>query len=367
MKAKPQELADLVIHYAKQIQSIPSLTFHEQTRAAFLFNEFQKSGLADVQEDGAGNIFGKIPGGHGLPLVITAHLDSVLIPDPGHPLTQTDAELIGAGIGDNALGLAGLLGLAHTLINRKKRLPADVWLVATVGEEGLGNLAGMHQVLDRFGQNVIAYLALEGIGLGMVQTAALGNRRYKIETVAKGGHSWSNYGNPSAVHTMIRIGARLLRMKIPDSPRCSINLGTIQGGDAINNIARTAELHLEVRSEDDVTLAQLDKKIRRIARKRRREDVQVILTDTGSRPSGRIADAHPLIVACRQALLAQGINPMLAMSSSDASLPISMGYAATCLGITTGHHVHTLEETIHLAQITRGLDQILFLIDHLWT
>ena len=367
MKEKSEELAGFVIEYAKRIQSIPSLTFHEKTRAAFILDAFTKARLMNVEKDDTGNVYGKIPGGRGLPLVIVAHLDSVLVPDLSHPLTEKETELIGAGIGDNALGVAGLLGLAHSLTSRKKPLPADIWLVATVGEEGLGNLAGMHQVVNRFNQQVIAYLSLEGIGLGMIQTAALGNHRYKIEILAKGGHSWSNYGNPSAIHALIKIGSRLLRMKIPESPRCSINIGTIQGGDVINNIARTAEMHLEVRSEDDVTLAQLDKKIRRIARKRRRDNVQITLTNTGSRPSGRISDSHPLIVACRQALLSLAITPTLAMSSSDASLPISMGYPATCLGITTGRHVHTSEETISKAEIALGMAQILHLIDHLWS
>ena len=44
-------------------------------------------------------------------------------------------------------------------------LQGDIWLVANVSEEGLGDLRGMKAVVERFGSNVQAYLVLEGTAL----------------------------------------------------------------------------------------------------------------------------------------------------------------------------------------------------------
>ena len=76
-------------------------------------------------------------------------------------------ELIhGPGLGDNSLGVAALFGLLWSLRERAIQLTGDVWFVANVCEEGLGDLRGMKAVVDRFGEDVRAYLVLEGLGIG---------------------------------------------------------------------------------------------------------------------------------------------------------------------------------------------------------
>ena len=56
----------------------------------------------------------------------------------------------------------------------------DVWFVANVCEEGLGDLLGMKAVVDRFGPDVQAYLVLEGLALGHVYHRAVGVKRYRV-------------------------------------------------------------------------------------------------------------------------------------------------------------------------------------------
>ena len=65
---------------------------------------------------------------------------------------RRDGEKVYApGIGDNSLGVAALFALAWELKARQSALPGDVWLVANVCEEGLGDLRGMNAVVERFG------------------------------------------------------------------------------------------------------------------------------------------------------------------------------------------------------------------------
>ena len=86
--------------------------------------------------------------------------------------------------------MAGLFGLVWALRERNLSLPGDLWLVANVCEEGLGNLRGMKAVVERFGDRPLAYIILEGMALGQVYHRGLGVRRYRLTVRTAGGHSW---------------------------------------------------------------------------------------------------------------------------------------------------------------------------------
>ncbi|RPJ17546.1 MAG: M20/M25/M40 family metallo-hydrolase, partial [Chloroflexi bacterium] len=197
------ELIDRVVELAVQIQQIPAPTFHEEKRAEFIHKLFLKEGLQDVCIDDTGNVLARFPGkGEAKPLIISAHMDTVfpLETDLG---VKWGIELIhGPGLGDNSMGVAALLGLVWSLREREIQLRGDVWLVANIAEEGLGDLRGMKAVVDHFGEKVRAYLVLEGLALGHVYHRAVGVKRYRVTARTAGGHSWSDYGHPSAVHEL---------------------------------------------------------------------------------------------------------------------------------------------------------------------
>lgn len=355
-----------IILMAKAIQAIPSLTFSEHKRAEFLAEKFSALSLLDVHIDSSGNVNARIKGGNALPLIISAHLDSVLPPEEDHPLLESERQMSGTGIGDNALGVAALINIAQSFASKETQPQGDIWLIGNVGEEGLGNLKGMHQIVEKFKEKVKAYLVLEGIGLGMIQNEALGIHRYKIEVNSMGGHAWSNFGDPSAIHELIALSAKILAIKLPGNPRSSINIGSISGGGAINSIASHAENQLEIRSEDQSILDSLARTLHKIASQPNTSKMNCAITEIGSRPSGRISENTPVILTAQAALRSVGISPVFATSSSDASLPISLGYPATCLGITSGRQVHTPQETIDLMPVTKGMAQIHYFIEHIW-
>ena len=112
--------------------------------------------------------------------------------------------------------------------------------MANVGEEGLGNLGGMKAVVDRFGAEVRAYLVLEGLALGNVYHRAVGVKRYRVTARTAGGHSWSDYGQPSAVHELANLVVGLSSLHLPTHPRTTMNVGKISGGTSVNVIAAEA-------------------------------------------------------------------------------------------------------------------------------
>ena len=76
--------------------------------------------------------------------------------------------------------MAGLFGLLWALRGRGVCLSGDLWLVANVCEEGLGNLRGIKAVVDRFGSRPLAYIVVEGMALGQIYQRGLGVQRYRL-------------------------------------------------------------------------------------------------------------------------------------------------------------------------------------------
>lgn len=356
-------LAEQVIDLACTIQQIPAPTFSEAQRSAFLYERFMAEGLKQVSCDHLGNVYARIPGRQsGLtPLVVTAHLDTVFPSDTDLTLKRKTDKIYGPGIGDNSLGVAALLGLAWSL----KELPRDVWLVANVCEEGLGNLRGIKAVVDRFGRNVLAYIVVEGMSLGQVYHIGLGVQRYRISIRTSGGHSWVDYGKPSAIHELAELAVKLSKLSLPKSPRSSLNIGVIQGGTSINTIAAEASLELDLRSEDPQTLADMTVQVETLVKGARRdgqEPVMATLEVIGQRPAGYIEEHHPLVSLAVSCLQEQGLTARLNTGSTDANCPLSYGIPAVCVGVSTGGGAHTTGEFILTRPVSQGMQQLLALV-----
>jgi tripeptide aminopeptidase len=351
---------DKLLELAIQIQQIPAPTFDERARAAFVQQAFGREGLLDVTTDAVGNVYARLPGkGRAAPLVVSAHLDTVF--PPGTPLTCTrDGDrLYGPGIGDNSLGVAALFGLVWALRAQDITLPGDIWLVANVGEEGLGNLRGMLAVVDRFGPDVTGYLVLEGTALAHIYHRAIAVQRYRVTVRTAGGHSWSDYGQPSAIHELARIVTQMTSMPLPASPRSSLNVGLISGGTGINVLAPEARLELDIRSESPEALDGMVRRVKEIVAAANRAGVSSTLDLIGKRPAGQMSEDHPLVRLAEQCLAGQGLKAAFTSGSTDANVPLSRGYPALVLGVTTGGGAHTVQEYVDLPPIEKGMLQLI--------
>ncbi len=357
----PNRLLDRVIELAVQIQQIPSPTFHESSRAAFLFKVFHEEGLSSVETDQAGNVYARLPGTgptHDHPLVITAHLDTVFPSETNLQLQRQPDRLAGPGIGDNSTGLAGLVGLYWMLQERGTQLPEDIWLVANTGEEGLGNLQGMHAVVDRFKDLPHAYIVLEGMGLGRIFHRGLAVKRYRLSVETAGGHSWIDFGRPSAIHEIARLIDSLAHLDLPVHPRTTLNVGVVSGGTSINTIASHASLELDLRSEALTALQDLAAEVEDHVVEANHPGVAVFSELIGQRPAGSIPTSHWLVRLAEQCLIEQGITPDPGIGSTDANVPLSQGLPAICIGLTTGSGAHTLDECINIGPLSQGLEQL---------
>ncbi len=358
------KLVEQVLETAIEVQQIPAPTFVESRRGKYVRDRFQAEGLSEVSVDNLGNVYGCLPGvNNGPSLVVSAHLDTVF-PEGTDLSIRRDMDQIAApGIGDNSLGVAGLFGLMWGLRQKDVSLPGDLWLVANVGEEGLGDLRGMRAVVDKFEAGVQAYIVLEGMALGQVYHRGLGVRRYRIGVHTAGGHSWADYGRPSAILELATLIHKFSILSLPKEPRTTLNVGVISGGTSVNTIAQDAYLELDLRSENIETLNWLAAQVVALVQANRRSGVQIEADLIGDRPVGAIASDHPLIQLAINCLNKQGIVPRLSIGSTDANVPLSRGMPAICIGLTTGGGAHTTDEYIHTQPLAKGLDQLLAIVE----
>lgn len=358
-----ETLADIAI----QIQQIPAPTFDETRRAQFVLEMFRQNGLSQLEMDSVGNVLACIPGaGTASPIVVSAHLDTVFPAETDLAIRREPGRIYGPGIGDNSTGVAGLFGLLGMLKERNITLPGDLWLAANTCEEGLGDLIGMKAICERFGSTPRLYLVLEGMALGHIYHRAIGVRRYKIICHTRGGHSWTDYGNPSAIHELARLVTALSGLTLPVSPRTSLNVGRIAGGTSVNTLAAEAWLELDLRSENESTLRELIQRIESLVENSNRPGVWFELQVIGQRPAGELDRNHPLVRHAKNCLSAQGIEPTLTQGSTDANIPLSLGYPSLVLGLTLGGGAHTLDEYIETGPLEQGAQQLFSFVCGAW-
>jgi len=346
-----------VIEEAIRICRIPAPTFDEGERAAYVRGRYEALGLSDVAIDAAGNARGRRPGGGSGPGVLAVtHLDTVFPRETDLAVSRRDGRLCAPGIGDNSMSVAALLGLLQALDAAGVRTDGDLHVAATTGEEGLGDLKGMRALVAELRDRVGAVIILDGFTLGRIVHEAVGSRRYKVTYTAKGGHSWSHFPSPSAIHILGRAIADLSRLDVPADPKTAYNVGVIHGGTTVNTIASEADMLLDMRSIDPGCLADLERRALAIIEEQARAgDGQVRLEPVGDRPAGSIPADHALVKTCTDIYTAFGIAPYSKPASTEANIPLSLGIPAVCLSVTNGENEHRLDEFIETAPLATGL------------
>lgn len=344
------------------ITQIPAPGFDEAERAADFAQRLRASGLQEVTIDATGNVIAKLPGLRRRPLlVLSAHLDTVFPRETNVTVRQEKDRYFAPGIGDDARGLAVLLTLIRVLESERIKTIGDVWFVATVGEEGLGNLRGAKALFAQH-PGIDGFISVDGLNSPSVKlplrtdivTQATGSRRWQLTFTGPGGHSYDAFGTPSAVHAMGRAIAHIAELRTTESPKSTFTVGVVSGGTAVNAIAAEAQMQVDIRSTENKALLELEQKIlaaahRAVAEENQRWNAQSIqLTSklSGDRPAGQTKNDTPIVQAAVQALraLAQP-EPNLTAASTDSNVPISLGIPAiTINGGGIGYQAHSLQE-----------------------
>src|SRR5690349_11244606 len=174
------------------------------TLPGYFLQRFREIGLADAALDQEGNVVAVRKGASGKPkLVVSAHLDTVFPEGTDVTVKERDGTTLAPGIGDDARGLAALLSLVQALNGAAIKTVGDVVFVGTVGEEELGNLRGV-RALFRDHADLDGFISIDGLSIGRIVNQATGSHRYEMTFKGPGGHSFQEFGRPSAIHAMGR-------------------------------------------------------------------------------------------------------------------------------------------------------------------
>ena len=363
LKRQARLVAAEVIEDTLAISRVPAPTGDEHRRSLTVRDLFRRDDPGRlVYLDEAGNVVTRIPGRQrDRSVIVAAHLDTIFGNDIPHVPRLEGTRLVGPGVGDNGVALAAMVALPR-LFDRCRIVPAcDVVLVGTVGEEGYGNLRGITAALD-LNREAAAVIAVEGHGLGRITHIAVGSRRVEIRIDGPGGHSWADYGRPSAVHAAGQLTARLAEIATPEWPRTTLNVASISGGSTINSIATTASLQVEIRSMDAGLLDSLLAEVVRQMRSIERDGLRVSMETLGVRPAGGLPNDHLIVRRTRSVLASLSTPSASDASSTDANVPIAWGIPAVCIGISHGGDAHTTNEWLEREPIATGLTQLGLLV-----
>jgi tripeptide aminopeptidase len=357
------EIAQWVIEEGIRIQQIPSPTFEEEQCATYVLGRFADFGLKELQIDEQKNVYGLLKGtSKALGVMMMAHTDTVFPMETDLTVNRMGDDIIVApGIGDNSLGVSGMLGFLKYLQDSNTTPPCDIWFVATSCEEGLGDLNGVRHAYAKLKDKIGVVINLEGLALGHVYHAGISVHRLHITIETEGGHSWLHFGKQSAIHILMQIGARISNIHPPKNPRTTYNIGIIEGGQSVNSIASEAGLWLDLRSEEQGELDKLKAQITSILKSYTQDDVKIIAKVVGNRPSGYINPKHALIEGAMTALQMVGIRGTLENGSTDGNIPLSEGCPTVTIGITRGGNAHRLDEFMEISPVKQGMKQLIML------
>ena len=332
---------------AEQIRicEIPAPPFKEQERARYFASRFVELGLQDVHTDSEGNVIGFYRGRLEQPLlVLSAHLDTVFPEGTDVRVRKIGNRLCAPGIADDVSGLAALIGLIQALNAAELKTRGTIAFVATVGEEGEGNLRGVRHLFSegKLAGRVSAFISFDGPGVECITHQALGSRRFRVRLEGPGGHSWGDFGVVNPVHALGRVISRISDYQVPADPRTTYNIGRIEGGESVNVIPQSASLDIDLRSASEFELLRLEEFLmaavdhalidENVLRAASGVKLRSEITMIGDRPSGETPLNAPIVKTAIAATRALGVNPILNRASTDSNIPIKLGVQAITLG-----------------------------------
>ena len=383
------------------IARVSAPTGGEGARAEWVQRALTQQSHAPVTRDAVGNVIATLPVRRDTvradsapiaPVVVMAHLDTVYEQRDKRPqgdrarnkrsdntpvalaskvkVRRDGARYCAPGIMDNSRGLAAMRALHHVLqrpcFAALRTHPME--FVATVGEEGAGNLRGAKHYFDQRDANglphPIAVIALDGPGDSLVVHHAVSSARWRFVFDGPGGHPWVDTAAPNAVHAVGRTITAIARYADTLRSGATVSVARIGGGESLTSIPAHAWCEVDVRALDPLQCVTMVAQLHRFAATARDESttsnaalpLHVRAELIGERSGGALAREHPLVQLAEQATQWRGVSPQSASASSDANVPLSRGIAAISIGAGgIGGGAHTANEWYEDVHGTRGV------------
>ncbi|RIW14119.1 M20/M25/M40 family metallo-hydrolase [Algoriphagus lacus] len=340
-RLNPQTTEELI-----QLTEIPAPPFMEGTRGLKYKQMLEEAGGVKVWMDSIGNVLALRKGTVGGRIVaIDGHLDTVFPEGTDVRVKQKGDTLFAPGIGDNTRGLMVVLTVLRAMEKAQIQTKDDVLFVATVGEEGNGDLRGVKYLFDKSAIKIDSWISIDSDGVGGISNQGTGSIRYKVTVSGPGGHSWGDFGLVNPHHALGKMinyfSDAAAQFSAVAKTKTSFNVGKIGGGTSVNSIPFESWMEVDMRSEDDESLTTMDSIFKASLQKGLTEynnnrktspALSMQVDQIGFRPSGITPEESSLVQRSMAAIQSFGITPSLFIMSGNANWPISKGIPAVTLG-----------------------------------
>lgn len=367
------------IEAQKELVLIEAPSYHEEKKARRYAEMLSDAGLEDIRMDEHFNVWGRIPGvgKTGKAVLLEGHLDTVF--DFGsvkEVVTDNEGRIHCPGICDDTRALAANLAVLRAFKDAGIRPWHDIIIAATVCEEGLGGMRGMKWLLEDLEKEtkLLAAISIDGATSSIYYANATGMTDWSVTFEGPGGHAWTASGMPSAIHAACRAAAAIADMKLPADPKTIATVSLIEGGQAIHGIAQKCTIKMNVRSNSEGFLEEVNRRI--IAHCEAAADAENAAKATPGLikvraekilavPAGSQPRESRIIAATEAVTRAVGVEPqMLPGGCTNTNMAIARGIPAVCLG-RGGREFgcHTLKEWFDPAGVEKCEQKsILFLL-----
>ncbi|HRE42558.1 MAG TPA: acetylornithine deacetylase [Terricaulis sp.] len=312
-------------------------------------------------------------------IVLSGHTD--VVPVDGQPwssdpwvVTEKAGKLYGRGVADMKSFLA--LSLAHVDAALAAPLKRPIWLAFSYDEEvGCLGAPAMIDEMAQLGQKPGAVIVGEPTSMKVI-SAHKGIRTFWVEVIGREAHSSLPHAGVSAImeaqklmQLIAEIGAGPREADHFDPPGASMTIGMIEGGTAINILARRClfgcDLRAPSQAEGDAiearlraAAAQLDAEI-----KARAPEGGVTITRRSMTPGLEMASES---AAESLARALTGDNEIRAAAyAAEAGLFQRAGMPAVLCGPGSIEQAHQPDEWIEISQLDEGARFMQRLITHL--
>jgi acetylornithine deacetylase len=248
----PQEELD-PIRFTRQLCEIESTTYHEGEVGDFLADflagrgwAVEKTPVEQPRENAGGGPRWNIYAGKAdetPDLVLSTHIDTV---PPYIPFSEDEEFIYGRGVCD----AKGILAAEVTAAEKLRAAGYKIGLLFLSGEERDSAGAKAANLAPKGNRFLINGEPTDN----RVAVASKGALRVSLKTSGKLAHSAYPELGESAVHKLVELLNRLLKMDWPvdkDAGETTVNIGQIQGGVAPNVIADHAEAQVLIRLVTD--------------------------------------------------------------------------------------------------------------------
>ena len=318
---------------------IESPSRQERDCADWVAAELRSIGL-DVEEDDAGsrigsnasNLLARIAGGTGNSILLCAHLDTVPLTAPVEPVVvdggweNANDGILGA---DNKSAVAILIELARRLKSSPPQVGVE--LLFTVCEEV--SLQGSKEFDASRLRSSLGYVFDHATPIGEIVLASPSHQRLVADMRGRAAHAGVRpEAGRSAIATTARAVAAMRLGRLDEET--TANVGTIEGGTAINVIPERCRIEAEVRSVDEKKLqAALTDMIDRLQDAANASECDLDLTVERMFEGYRTRPRAPEVLLAERALLACGSEPTHIASggASDANSFNAAGFHCTNL------------------------------------